>query len=198
MSPRTKIFVLFASFLAGAAILVAVTTALLPAQQQNPVAAVATIGGPFQLVDQTGAAVTQDALKGKPSLIFFGFTHCPDVCPTALFEMSEVFAALGPDGDKLQAYFITVDPERDSPEVMKSYLSSFSPQLKGLTGTPEQVDAVKRGYRVYSKKVPLEGGDYTMDHTAVVYLMDKTGAFVAPFNLKRSPAEAAADLRRFL
>ncbi|MFG1399451.1 SCO family protein [Roseixanthobacter pseudopolyaromaticivorans] len=198
MSPRTKIFVLFASFLAGAAILVAVTTALLPARQQNPVAAVATIGGPFQLVDQNGAAVTQDVLKGKPSLIFFGFTHCPDVCPTALFEMSEVFGALGPDAGKLQAFFITVDPERDSPEVMKSYLSSFSPQLKGLTGTPEQVDAVKRGYRVYSKKVPLDGGDYTMDHTAVVYLMDKSGAFVAPFNLKRSPAEAAADLRRLL
>ncbi|MFG1409865.1 SCO family protein [Xanthobacter sp. VTT E-85241] len=198
MSPRTKIFVLFASFLAGAAILVAVTTALLPGRQQNPVATLATIGGPFQLVDQTGAPVTQDALKGKPSLIFFGFTHCPDVCPTALFEISEVFGALGPDADKLQAYFITVDPERDSPEVMKSYLSSFSPQLKGLTGTPEQVDVVKRAYRVYSKKVPLEGDDYTMDHTAVVYLMDKTGAFVAPFNLKRPPAEAAADLRRFL
>ncbi|OYX70472.1 MAG: copper-binding protein [Rhizobiales bacterium 32-66-11] len=198
MSPRTKIFVLFASFLAGAAILVAVTTALLPARQQSPVATLATIGGPFQLVDQTGAPVTQDVLKGKPSLIFFGFTHCPDVCPTALFEMSEVFGALGPDADKLQAYFITVDPERDSPEVIKSYLSSFSPQLKGLTGTPEQVDAVKRAYRVYSKKVPLEGGDYTMDHTAVVYLMDKTGAFLAPFNLKRPPAEAAADLRRYL
>jgi protein SCO1 len=198
MSPRTKLFVLFASFLAGAAILVAVTTALLPARPENQVAAITTIGGPFQLVDQTGAVVTQDVLKGKPSLIFFGFTHCPDVCPTALFEMSEVFGAMGPDADKLQAFFITVDPERDTPEVMKSYLSSFAPQLKGLTGTPAQVDAVKRGYRVYSKKVPLEGGDYTMDHTAVVYLMDKTGTFVAPFNLKRAPAEAVADLRRYL
>ncbi|MFG1461534.1 SCO family protein [Xanthobacter sp. DSM 24535] len=198
MSPRTKIFVLFASFVAGAAILVAVATALLPGRPQSPVASLATIGGPFQLVDQTGAPVTQDALKGRPSLIFFGFTHCPDVCPTALFEMSEIFGALGPDAGKLQAFFVTVDPERDTPDVMKSYLSSFSPELKGLTGTPEQVDAVKRAYRVYSKKVPLEGGDYTMDHTAVIYLMDKTGTFLAPFNIKRPPAEAAADLRRYL
>lgn len=198
MSPRTKIIALFSAFASGALILLVAATALLPSAKAPTGTGTATVGGPFQLVDQTGAPVTEAALKGKPTLIFFGFTHCPDVCPTALFEMSEIFAALGPDASKLQAFFITVDPERDTPEALKAYLSSFSPQLKGLTGTPDQVDAVKKAYRVYARKVPLDGGDYTMDHTAVVYLMDKTGAFLAPFNAKRPPAEAAAELKRVL
>lgn len=198
MSPRTKIIALFSAFASGALLLLVAATALLPAAKGPTATSAASVGGPFQLVDQAGAPVTEAALKGKPTLIFFGFTHCPDVCPTALFEMSEIFAALGPDASKLQAFFISVDPERDTPEALKTYLSSFSPQLKGLTGTPEQVDAVKKAYRVYARKVPLDGGGYTMDHTAVVYLMDKTGTFLAPFNAKRPPAEAAADLKRFL
>jgi len=195
---RLKIIALLGSFAVGALILVAAATALMPKAPQSTGTGVAAIGGPFTLVDQNGAVVTQASLKGKPTLIFFGFTHCPDVCPTALFEMSEIFTALGPDASKVQAYFVTVDPERDTPAVLKSYLGSFSPELKGLGGTPEQVDAMKRAYRVYSRKVPLDGGDYTMDHTAVIYLMDKNGEFLAPFNAKRPPAEAAADLRRVL
>ncbi|MEP9379533.1 SCO family protein [Aquabacter sp. CN5-332] len=198
MSSRTKIIALFAAFACGALILVVAATALLPSRQQTGGSGIAAVGGPFKLVDQDGKPATEALLKGKPSLVFFGFTHCPDVCPTALFEMSEIFNALGPDASKLQAFFITVDPERDTPEAMKAYLSSFSPQLRGLTGTPEQVDAVKRAYRVYSRKVPLDGGDYTMDHTAVIYLMDKSGTFLAPFNAKRTPADAAGELRRYL
>lgn len=197
MSARTKIIALFAAFASGALILVVAATALLPARSPA-VSATSAVGGPFRLVDQNGAVVTEAALKGKPSLVFFGFTHCPDICPTALFEMSEIFAALGPDADKVQAFFVTVDPERDTPETMKAYLSSFAPQLRALSGTPEQIDAIKKAYRVYSRKVPLDGGDYTMDHTAVIYLMDKSGNFLAPFNAKRPAPEAAADLRRVM
>lgn len=157
-----------------------------------------SIGGPFALTDQSGQTVTEKNLQGRPTLIFFGFTHCPDICPTSLFEMSEVLRAMGPDADRVNAYFVSVDPERDTVAVMKDYLSSFDPHLKGLTGTPEAVAAMLSSYRVYSKKIPLKDGDYTMDHTALIYLMGRDGQFVSPFDLKRPPAEAAADLKRLL
>ena len=162
------------------------------------VTAPAAIGGPFQLVDQSGATVTEKNLQGKPSIIFFGFTHCPDICPTSLFEMSEILRAMGKDADRVNAYFISVDPERDNAAAMKDYLSSFDPHLKGLTGDPEAIAKVLSAYRVYAKKVPLKDGDYTMDHTALTYLMDRDGRFVAPFNLNRKPEEAAADLKKYL
>jgi protein SCO1/2 len=162
------------------------------------VTAPAAIGGPFQLTDQSGATVTEKNLQGKPSIIFFGFTHCPDVCPTALFEMSEILRAMGKDADRVNAYFISVDPERDNKEAMKDYLSSFDPHLKGLTGDPDAIAKTLSVYRVYAKKVPLKDGDYTMDHTALTYLMDRDGKFVAPFNLNRKPEEAAADLKKYL
>jgi protein SCO1 len=162
------------------------------------VTAPAAIGGPFQLVDQAGQTVSEQNLKGKPTLIFFGFTHCPDVCPTSLFEISEVLKAMGSDADKVNAWFVSVDPERDTAAAMKDYLSSFDPHLKGLTGDPADVAKVLSAYRVYARKVPLKDGDYTMDHTALIYLMDRDGHFVAPFNLKRTPEEAAKDLKRYL
>jgi protein SCO1 len=158
----------------------------------------AAIGGPFQLTDQTGQTVTDKSLKGKPTLIFFGFTHCPDVCPTSLFEISEVLKAMGKDADRVNAVFVSVDPERDTQASMKDYLSSFDPHLKGLTGDPEAVAKVISAFRVYAKKVPLKDGDYTMDHTALIYLMDRDGHFVSPFNLKRTPEEAAVDLKNYL
>jgi protein SCO1 len=162
------------------------------------VATPAAIGGSFQLTDQNGQAVTEKNMQGQPTLIFFGFTHCPDVCPTSLFEMSEVLRAMGKDADRVNAYFISVDPERDTTEAMKDYLSSFDPHLKGLTGNPDQVAKVISAYRVYARKVPLKDGDYTMDHTALIYLMDRGGRFVSPFNLKRTPDQAAADLKNYL
>jgi protein SCO1/2 len=162
------------------------------------VAAPAAIGGPFQLTDQAGRIVTEKDLQGRPTLVFFGFTHCPDVCPTSLFEISEVLKAMGKDADRVNAYFVSVDPERDTHEAMKDYLSSFDPHLKGLTGDPGAVAKVISGFRVYARKVPLKDGDYTMDHTALIYLMDRDGRFVAPFNLKRTPEDAAADLKRYL
>jgi protein SCO1/2 len=162
------------------------------------VTAPAAIGGPFQLTDQTGQTVTEKSMLGRPSLVFFGFTHCPDVCPTTLFEMSEVLKAMGKDADRVNAYYISVDPERDTQAAMKEYLSSFDPRLKGLTGSPQQVAKVLSEYRVYAKKVPLKDGDYTMGHTALIYLMDRDGKFVAPFNINRKPEDAASDLKRYL
>jgi protein SCO1/2 len=160
--------------------------------------AVAAVGGPFHLEDQNGKPVTDADMKGRPFLVFFGFTHCPDICPTTLFDMSQLFKALGPDADRAGALFITVDPERDTPAVLKDYLSNFDPHLRGLTGDETAIKAATKAYRVYAQKVPLENGDYTMDHTAVVYLMDKDGHFVAPFNMSRTPAAEATELRRYL
>ena len=158
------------------------------------------IGGPFQLIDQDGKPISDQDLKGKPFLVFFGFTHCPDVCPTTLFEVSELMRALGKDADRTAALFISVDPERDTPAKMKDYLSSFDPRVRGATGSRPAIEAAEKAYRVYAKKVPSDKDkdDYSMDHTALVYLMDKQGRFVAPFSLKRPPAEAAAELRKYL
>lgn len=149
------------------------------------------IGGAFTLTNQRVAQVTETALKGTPSLVFFGFTHCPDVCPTALFEISQVYKALGPKGDQLKTFFITVDPERDTAESLKAYLDSFDPRITGLTGSREEIDRAMRAYRAFARKVPLEGGGYVMDHTALVYLMDKKGRFVASMNFDRPPEENA-------
>ncbi len=160
--------------------------------------AVAAVGGPFHLTDQNGKPFSDQDMKGRPFLVFFGFTHCPDICPTTLFEISQVLRKLGPSANRTGALFITVDPERDTPAVLKDYLSNFDPHLRGLTGDQASIDAATKAYRVYAKKVPLENGDYTMDHTAIVYLMDKNGHFVAPFNLNRTPEAAADDLRRYM
>jgi protein SCO1/2 len=195
---NSRILVIAAAFLAGLVLcfgLVLIVSGRLSAPVAQQIAA---IGGPFKLVDQNGQTVTDQDLKGRPFLVFFGFTHCPDVCPTTLFEVSEILRALGPDADRARALFITVDPERDTPAVMKDYLSSFDPHLSGLTGNAAEIAAVAKAYRVYFKKVPLEQSGYTMDHTAIVYLMDKDGRFVSPFNLKRPTDAAAADLRRYL
>jgi protein SCO1 len=194
----SRIALVLGAFLAG---LVLFFTAILlvTGYAPSPVGqAVAAVGGPFQLTDQSGKAVTDADMKGKPFLVFFGFTHCPDICPTTLFDMSQLMKELGPDADRTGALFITVDPDRDTPKVMKDYLSNFDAHVRGLTGDPTAINAAIRAYRVYAKKVPLENGDYTMDHTALVYLMDKNGQFVAPFDLKRTADAAAADLRRYL
>ena len=197
MNPRTaRILLISSAFLVGLVLCFAVIL-LVAGRTVSPIAQSAAIGGPFQLVDQDGRTVSDRDLKGHPFLVFFGFTNCPDVCPTTLFEISEVLHALGPDADKVNALFVTVDPDRDGPKQIKDYLSSFDPHLRGATGDPAAVAAMTKAYRVYVKKVPQENG-YTMDHTAIVYLMDKEGRFVAPFSLKRGTAEAAAELRKYL
>lgn len=192
----TRLLLVFGAFLAGLVLCFSIIL-LLAGPRNGSSAMSSTIGGPFKLTDQDGRTVSDQDLRGKPYLIFFGFTHCPEVCPTALFDMSEVLRNLGADADKTAALFISVDPERDTPAVLKDYLSSFDPHVRGLTGDAASLAAVFKAFRVYYKKVPLEGGDYTMDHTALVYLMDKDGRFVAPFSLKRPPEASAADLRRY-
>jgi protein SCO1/2 len=192
----SRIMVMFAAFLGG---LFLFFGAILFVTGRSPIGpAVAAVGGPFQLEDQYGKPVTDADMKGKPFLVFFGFTHCPDICPTTLFDMSQMMKALGPDADRTGVLFITVDPERDTMPVLKDYLSNFDPRLRGLTGDRAAIDAAIKEYRVYAKKIPLENGDYTMDHTAVIYLMDKDGHFVAPFNMSRTPEAEAADLRRYM
>ena len=193
----TQVLLVLSAFLAGVAGIFLIMV-LVTGRDPVPAARASAVGGPFQLTDQNGRTVTDRDLRGHPFLVFFGFTHCPDVCPTTLFELSEVLGKLGADAERVRALFVTIDPERDSPAQIKDYLSSFDPHLIGLTGDQAAIDAVAKAYRVYVKKVPLEHGDYTMDHTALVYLMDKEGRFVAPFKLNRSAGDAAADLRRYL
>ncbi|NJL08121.1 MAG: SCO family protein [Methylacidiphilales bacterium] len=162
----------------------------------DPLVSTGAVGGPFRLTAHDGRTVTEADFKGMPVLLFFGFTHCPDICPTTLAEVSEVLERLGPDAERVQALFVSVDPERDTPQVLASYIGAFHPRILGLSGGEAATAEIVRAYRVYAKKVPLKDGGYTMDHTAVVYLLDKEGRFVAPFDLKRPPEAAAAELRR--
>jgi protein SCO1/2 len=159
--------------------------------------AAASVGGAFSLNGPDNRLVTDQDMLGQPFLVFFGFTHCPDVCPTTLFEMSELLRKMGPD-KKIKALYITVDPERDTPSVLNDYLSNFDSRIIGLSGPRPNVEAAMRAYRVYAKKVPLEGDDYTMDHTALVYLMDKDGKFVNVFNLQQPIEQAAQQLSALL
>jgi protein SCO1 len=195
---HSRLLMVFGGFTAGLVLCLGAITLIAGPHLSTPALRAAQIGGPFRLTDQNGATVTDQDLKGKPFLVFFGFTRCPDVCPTTLFDVSEVMRSLGPDADRTAALFITVDPERDTASALKDYLASFDPHVRGLTGDTAALADVAREYRVYYKKVPLDGGDYTMDHTAIVYLMDKDGHFVSPFSLKRKPDVAAAELRKYL
>ena len=191
---RRLLVPLIALLVGFGALVVAAVLTLRPAQDTRPSA----VGGPFTLVSHEGKTVTDRDFRGAPNLVFFGFTHCPDVCPTKLFEISEVLRATGERGRALRALFITVDPERDTPDMLKNYLGSFDQRIVGLTGDRAAVDAAIRAYRGFARKVPVQDGDYTMEHTALVYLMDKNGRFVGSFNLARPPAEAAQDLLRHL
>src|SRR5258708_28369236 len=166
MNPRAiRLLLIVSAFLAGLVLCFTVIL-LVSGRGGMPIAvANAAMGGPFRLTDQNGKAITDQDLKGKPFLVFFGFTHCPDVCPTALFDMSEVLTRLGPDADKVNALFITVDPERDTPAALKDYLSSFDPQPIGAGADTDALAAVAKGYRVYYKKVRVKDGDCTLGHT---------------------------------
>lgn len=155
------------------------------------------IGGPFRLLAHTGAVVDSESLKGKPFAVFFGFTHCPDVCPTALSDLSESLKVLGSDADRLQVLFITVDPERDTREVLAEYMQAFDPRILALTGTPAEIEAVLKAYKVFTAKVPGESGGYTMNHTASVYLMNREGLFKSAIS-PAEPRETAVQKLRLL
>jgi protein SCO1/2 len=197
MSPRhIRILLVLGAFLSGLVLCLAVI--LLVTRAPQTIIQRADVGGPFTLTDENGKTITEKDFLGRPFLVFFGFTHCPEICPTALFEISQVLKALGKDADRVGALFITVDPERDTAKVLKDYLSNFDPRLRAATADPEAIAQVAKRYRAYYKKVPLKDGGYTMDHTAIVYLMDKEGRFVSPFSLKRTADAAAAELRKYL
>ncbi len=155
-------------------------------------------GAPFTLVDQKGGEITETALRGQPSAVFFGFTHCPEVCPTTLFELDGWLNLLGEEGEPIQAYFVSVDPERDTPEVLDNYVSNVSDRITGITGDPEKVAAMAKSFGIYSKKVQLEDGDYTMDHTASILLIDRSGDFFGTIAYGENSDTALAKLKRLV
>lgn len=199
MTLRTaRILVAAGAFVAGLVLFAGVFLLVMGRGEAPSLQQVAAIGGPFRLTDQNGRTVTDQDLKGRPFLVFFGYTNCPDFCPTTMFEISEVMRALGPDADRTRAVFISVDPERDTSAALKDYISSFDPHIIALTGEPEAIASVAKAYRAYYRKVPLKDGDYTMDHLVLVYLMDKDGRFVSRFKLDRPVEASAAELRKYL
>jgi len=152
-------------------------------------------GGPLNLVTMNGTPFTENDLRAAPAAIFFGFTHCPDVCPTTLYELDGWLKQLGPEAGDIKAYFITVDPERDTQEIMKTYVGNVSDRIIGLTGTPQNIADVVKSYHVYAKKVPTEDGEYTMDHTASVFLLDKGGRFRSTIAYQENPDTALEKLK---
>ncbi|MEN0040873.1 MAG: SCO family protein [Pseudomonadota bacterium] len=157
---------------------------------------VAAVGGPFEGVFTDGTPANEDKLEGRPYAIFFGFTHCPDVCPTTLYEASQWYAALGEDADKVDVYFASVDPARDTKEILADYISAFDERIKGITGTPEQMAEMMRVYRVFAQRVDEEDGDYTMNHTATTFLMDSNNRLQSTIAYGESMETAVAKMKR--
>ncbi|MGQ0585061.1 MAG: SCO family protein [Reyranella sp.] len=152
----------------------------------------------FRLVDHLGRQVGPETFAGKVRLVFFGFTHCPDVCPTGLSLMSQLLEELGPDAKHVQALFVTVDPERDTVSILKDYISVFAGDILGLTGTPAQIEEATKAFNAYFKKVPQPSGGYTVDHTASVYLLDRDGSFRSTIDLHENQDVALQKIRRVL
>lgn len=172
-------------------------TTLILQQRQGSVTLLPEIklGVPFALTDQNNAPITEAAMAGKPFVLFFGFTHCPEVCPTTLYELTDWFDKLGPEAKDVNGFFVSVDPERDTPKVLKEYLSSF-PRITGITGNVSEIDKVKTAWKVYAKQVPLEGGGYTMDHTASIFLVKADGGLMGTIAYGENPDIALAKLKR--
>ncbi|MGB7286730.1 MAG: SCO family protein [Salaquimonas sp.] len=160
--------------------------------------AVPAFGAEFELQATNGESLTQDDMLGRPHLVFFGFTHCPEVCPTTLYEISGWMEEIGDPAKALDIYFVSVDPERDNQEVLTNYLSPFGPQVIGLTGSAEEIDKAAKGYHVYYKKVPLEDGDYTMDHTARIALMKPDGSLMSTIAWDENSDTAVQKLKNLL
>ncbi len=155
-------------------------------------------GAPFELVDQSGQPITEQAFRGQPTAIFFGFTHCPEICPTTLFEIDGWMEQLGDEGSALRAFFITVDPKRDTPEVLNLYISNVSKRITGITGEPQKIAKMTKAFGIYSKEVSLDDGDYTMDHTASIILLDSTGSFFGTIAYDENSDNALAKLKRLI
>ena len=156
------------------------------------------LGQQWKLTDMNGQARDQSSFAGKVQLVFFGFAQCPDVCPTSLSELSEAMKLLGPDADRVQVLLVTVDPERDTPDLLRQYLSAFDPRFMGLTGTPEQVRQAASSFKAFYSKVPRPGGDYTMDHSASFYLLDRNGEARVLLSNNMGAAAIAHDIKALL
>lgn len=167
-------------------------------ERTGTVAGTAEIGGPFRLTSHRGETVAEADLRGKPYLLFFGFTHCPDICPTTLSELTRRLEQLGPEAGKVRTLFVTVDPERDTQEALAAYMTSFDPRIAALRGDRSQTDDVVRLFRATVRKVPLRDGDYTMDHNAIVYMMDADGRFVNSLDPHESEDVQLQKLRRLV
>jgi protein SCO1/2 len=173
----------------------------LPKSEPAPIAAtnsVTPIGGEFSLVDEEGRPRTWSDFRGKPVAVFFGFTHCPDICPTTLGELSVLLDDLGEQSEELQVVLISGDPERDTPEVLKAYLQSFDPRIVGLTGSEAEVDRAFSTFKAYRKKVPTGGGDYTIDHSAGIYLYDRNGEFAGTLDIHEDMEVRREKVERLL
>lgn len=179
----------------------AIALALLLLRQPEPPAPqdyAAAIGGPFTMTASDGKTVTDNDLHGRPYALFFGFTRCPDVCPTTLARLAKLRRDLGADGDKFQIVFVSVDPDADKPADVGRYIALFGTPIVGLTGTPEQVAAIAKAFRIYYAKVPQDGGNYTIDHSANVFLVDRDGRLQSTLDMKESDEAALAKLRRLI
>jgi protein SCO1/2 len=184
---------------AGLALLLAASVSLFALMQGGERQPTASVGGPFQLVDSQKRVVTDRDFRGHDMLVYFGYTSCPDICPTTLASVIQALNQLGPRGDGIQPIFITIDPKRDTPAVIGRYVAAFSPRLIGLTGTAAQIRAVEAAYHVVVRPgVASPDGLEAIDHSAVLYLMGPDGAFLAPLSPQASPATLATDLARFI
>jgi len=186
---------LLAAVLAALFLFVAVKTFLNHSTNVENARSSTTIGGAFELTDQDGQQVTEKDLLGQPSVMFFGYMYCPDICPTTLLELTNWLKALGADADKLNTIFVSVDSSRDTPKQMKLYLSSFDPHIRGFTGRVTQIRKVTSEYHVYYKRVQLDGGDYVYDHSALIYLMDQNGRYVGIITPNEHETTAIGKLR---
>ncbi len=153
-----------------------------------------TIGAPFRLIDQDGKPRSDRDFRGHWVLLYFGYTSCPDACPTTLQEIADALPRLGAKGRNVVPVFVTLDPERDRPLTLKRYLANFGPQFVGLTGTLSQITAVAHAWHVYFAKHPLPGGSYSVDHSSVIYLLAPDGSFVAVFDAQEGAAALAKDI----
>lgn len=160
----------------------------------------ALVGGPFRLTDMSGRNVTDQDYRGRYMLVFFGYTSCPDICPAGLQLISAALEKIGAKAERVAPIFISVDPQRDTPQKLADYVKHFDPRVVGLTGTPEEIAAVAKAYKVYYRKVPNEDApaDYAMDHTSIIYVMDPNGEFVAHFTPTTTVDEMAAKLDKLL
>jgi len=169
---------------------------MVPGLGRTVITGQATIGGPFRLIDQTGKSVSDADFRGRYMLVYFGYSFCPDVCPTTLGVMAQALEKLGADSARIVPIFITVDPARDTPKVLADYMKAFGPGFVGLTGSDAQIKAAEKEYRVYAAKRPLENGNYGMDHSSVIYLMGPTGKMVSFYDEAISPDDLAKDLKK--